>query len=95
MLVSVTEAVNNAIIHGNRLDPQKKVLLSARMITPFLLSISVEDEGEGFDYRKLNDPTDPSYLLNEHGRGVFVIQHLADAVQYHGKGNVIEMRFNI
>lgn len=95
ILVAVTEAVNNGIIHGNHEDAQKHVILRSRMLNPFLLSITVEDQGPGFNFQAVKDPTDPDALLSEHGRGVYVMRHLADSILYHGNGNIVEMRFNI
>jgi serine/threonine-protein kinase RsbW len=97
ILVSVTEAVNNAIIHGNKRDPSKKVVISAVTPNPFLLSILVEDEGQGFDWVGVTslDPTNPEALLSSNGRGLFVIQNLCDKIIFHNDGAAIEMQFNI
>lgn len=96
IIVSVTEAVNNGILHGNKCDMAKKVSIHARMLNEFILCVRVEDEGEGFDYNNVPDPTfDPDILLDEHGRGVFVMRHFADKMEYFGKGNVVEMQFHI
>jgi serine/threonine-protein kinase RsbW len=95
ILVAVTEAVNNGIVHGNHEDPTKQVVLRTKLVNPFLLSITVADQGPGFNYQTVKDPTDPDALLSEHGRGVFVMRHLADSIQYHGNGNTVEMRFHV
>lgn len=95
ILVAVTEAVNNGILHGNRENPDKKVVVRGKMLNPYRLSVTVIDEGKGFDHENLRDPTDPTNLLNEHGRGVFVMEHLSDEIIFHGTGNTVEMRFNI
>jgi serine/threonine-protein kinase RsbW len=95
ILVAVTEAVNNAIQHGNQQDATKKVRIKSRLVNDFLLAITVEDEGPGFDYENLKDPTDPEHLMEESGRGIFVMNHLADKIIFHDPGNTVEMQFNI
>lgn len=96
IIVSVTEAVNNGIAHGNRCDPHKKVSIETQLLNEFLLSVRVEDEGEGFNFNDVPDPTGSAdAMLDEHGRGVFVMRNFADSIQYLGKGNVVEMQFNI
>jgi len=95
ILISVTEAVNNAILHGNQNDTGKKIEVSCTFITDYLVSFTVTDEGNGFDFRSIKDPTAPENLLDEHGRGVFVMLHLADEVIYKDRGNTVELRFSI
>jgi serine/threonine-protein kinase RsbW len=95
ILISVTEAVNNAILHGNQNDDALKIEISCAFITDYLVSFTIRDEGPGFDYKNIKDPTSPENLLDEHGRGVFVMLHLADEVIYKEKGNVVELRFSI
>ncbi|MBX3102328.1 MAG: ATP-binding protein [Bacteroidetes bacterium] len=95
ILISVTEAVNNAILHGNQNDGSKKIEVSCSFITDYLVSFVVTDEGEGFDFKCIKDPTSPENLLDEHGRGVFVMLHLADEVIYKERGNVVELRFSV
>ena len=69
LLVSCTEAVNNAIIHGNKSNPKKKVVLRC-IVGERTLTICVADEGKGFDPAGLQDPRDEANLLKENGRGV-------------------------
>lgn len=95
ILISVTEAVNNAILHGNQNNSDKTIHVMSVFITDFLLSFTIKDEGEGFDFKSIKDPTSPENLLDEHGRGVFVMLHLADEVIYKGNGNTVELRFSI
>ncbi|MEA3318247.1 MAG: ATP-binding protein, partial [Bacteroidota bacterium] len=57
--------------------------------------IFVVDEGNGFNYNVVPDPTKPENIENIHGRGVYLIQHLADEVKFHEKGNKVELVFNI
>lgn len=95
ILITVTEAVNNAILHGNKGDGGKKIRITCGFITDYMIFFSVEDEGTGFDFQNIKDPTAPENILDEHGRGVFVMQHLADEMLYKGVGNIVELRFNI
>lgn len=80
-VVVLTEAVNNAIVHGNRLDSSKIVEISGQ-VTERRLELKVEDQGEGFEMDALPDPLHPDNLLRESGRGVFLIQALSDSVEY-------------
>jgi len=94
IMVAVTEAVNNAIVHGNGSNPEKSVDLSLD-ISENLLQFTIEDEGEGFEFEDLPDPTAPENLLNPGGRGIFLIQHLADKVDFGENGRIIKMGFEV
>ena len=92
MLVAVTEAVNNAIQHGNKYDPEKMVHISYE-VDPDQISFTVSDEGGGFDYVNLPDPTDPENIEKPTGRGVFLMKHLADQIIFSENGRVVELYF--
>ncbi len=92
ILISTVEAVNNAILHGNKGDRNKKVTVIMNA-DGNVLDITVTDEGEGFEYSNLPDPTDPKNIENLHGRGVFLMRRLADAIEYNSAGNEVKMRF--
>lgn len=92
IMIAVTEAVNNAIKHGNRGDSQKNVSL-ALMLEDGLIKFRVEDEGIGFDYHNLPDPTAPENLEKPGGRGIFLMKHLADEVDFSEKGKIVELCF--
>ena len=92
ILVAVTEAVNNAIQHGNALDPNKKVSVSYE-VDGDRISFTVSDEGKGFDYYNLPDPTAPENIEKTSGRGVFLMKHLADQVIFSNNGRVVELYF--
>jgi serine/threonine-protein kinase RsbW len=79
--ISVTEVVNNAIVHGNKNDPQKKVTLRI-MVDKSSVTIEVEDEGLGFNPCCLPSPITEENLLKEVGRGVFIVRSLMDKVDY-------------
>jgi serine/threonine-protein kinase RsbW len=92
ILISTVEAVNNAILHGNKGDVNKMVTVNISA-DGNVLDITVTDEGEGFEYGNLPDPTDPKNIENLHGRGVFLMRRLADNIEYNTSGNEVKMRF--
>ncbi len=94
MMTSLSEAAINAIVHGNKLDPDKKVIINAE-IEGRRIIWTVTDQGEGFDYNNLPDPTAPENLENLTGRGVFIMKHLADQCIFNAKGNEIELHFKL
>jgi len=77
--ISLSEAVNNAIEHGNSSDPDKKVAISIEELKDGI-RILVFDQGGGFNEQEVADPTDPENLLAESGRGLLIIRHLMDEV---------------
>ena len=94
VLVSVTEAVNNAIVHGNKEDKTKKVRLGLKKNKKSVRFI-VEDEGVGFDHDNLPDPTSPKNLDKVKGRGIFLIKSLSDKTTFKNGGRMIEMLFKL
>jgi serine/threonine-protein kinase RsbW len=92
IMVSAMEAVNNAIIHGNKSDKSKIVVVDI-MIEERIFEISVEDQGPGFKPREIPDPTKPENIENISGRGVFLMSHLADKIEFNEKGNRVTMLF--
>ncbi|MBB3054608.1 ATP-binding protein [Mucilaginibacter gotjawali] len=94
MMTTLSEAAINAIVHGNKLDPAKKVIINAEIENRRIIW-TVTDEGEGFDYNNLADPTSPENLENLTGRGVFIMKHLADQCIFNTKGNEVELHFKL
>jgi len=92
MLVALTEAVNNAIIHGNRLDDDKNVNLSFNHYGNEYKFIVI-DEGEGFDFNNVPDPTSPENIEKPDGRGIFLMKNLANEVNYFDSGSRVELVF--
>lgn len=94
ILISLTEAVNNAIVHGNKKDNSKyvKVLLNK---TPRRLTFVISDEGSGFNPTMVPDPTSPENIGCCGGRGVFLIKQLADKVNFSNNGSTVEISFKI
>lgn len=94
ILISLTEAVTNAMIHGNCNDKTKCVQVKLKKknnIIAFLIS----DEGGGFDFDNLPDPTAPENLLKIGGRGVFLMRQLSDDVAFYDNGSTVEICFKI
>jgi serine/threonine-protein kinase RsbW len=94
MMTCLCEVVINAIVHGNKLDENKKVIVNAE-IEGRRIIWTVTDEGEGFDYHGLPDPTAPENLENLTGRGVFIVRQLADQCIFNDAGNEVELHFKI
>ncbi len=92
MLISVTEAVNNAIHHGNKNNPEKFVKIGFESENN-LLVFSVEDEGEGFDHGSLPDPTDPENIDKLSGRGVYLMTQLTDMIRFEENGRKVFLGF--
>src|SRR6478735_2732578 len=92
IMVAVTESVNNAIRHGNALDKNKNVKLTV-LCEEAELRFTIEDEGKGFNYDTLPDPTAPENLDKLGGRGIFLMKHLSDEVHFHDNGRKVELVF--
>src|SRR6218665_915102 len=92
IMIAVTEAVNNAIKHGNKVDSSKNVLLSLSL-EESLIKFRVQDEGSGFDFHSLPDPTAPENLEKPSGRGIFLMKHLSDEVSFKEGGRIVELSF--
>jgi len=92
IMVAVTESVNNAIRHGNALDKNKNVKLTV-LCEEAELRFTIEDEGKGFLYDTLPDPTAPENLDKLGGRGIFLMKHLSDEVHFHDNGRKVELVF--
>ena len=90
LLVSVTEAVNNGIIHGNNNDESKFVTLTSSM-RGRTLTVKVMDEGKGFTPESVANPLSEENLLNTGGRGVFLMKAFMQSVTYNAKGNEVTM----
>ena len=94
MMTCLNEIAINAIVHGNKLDENKKVIVNAD-VDPKRVIWTITDEGEGFDYDHLPDPTAEENLENLTGRGVFIVKQLADQCIFNTKGNEVELHFKI
>jgi serine/threonine-protein kinase RsbW len=93
-MISVTESVNNAIKHGNQNDNSKNVSITLSL-DESQITFRVEDEGAGFDYEDLPDPTAPENIEKPGGRGIFLMKHLADEVVFSESGSIVDLIFYI
>jgi len=92
IMISVTECISNAIIHGNQSDKNKLVHLELKLEEELLL-FTIQDEGKGFDYNELKDPTAPENIEKIGGRGIFLIKHLSDDVKFEENGTKTVLSF--
>lgn len=91
LAIAVTEAVNNAIIHGNKQDRRKRVNLRFEFEDEKLI-VKIKDQGTGFNPDLISDPLAPENLLKESGRGVFILSTLMDEVKFNfDKGTEITL----
>jgi serine/threonine-protein kinase RsbW len=82
LLLSITEATTNAIIHANKSDKNKKVKIYVNKEDSKLI-IKIKDEGKGFDPEKVPDPTEPENLLKDSGRGLYLMKVYMDDLKYN------------
>lgn len=96
IMLTLSEAVNNAIMHGNQENPDKQVKIRTSLDRDEqILEISVEDEGEGFNPNDLPDPLREENLLNEGGRGIYLIKQYADKTQFFDSGRKVVITFHL
>jgi serine/threonine-protein kinase RsbW len=89
--VALAEALSNAAVHGNRLRPSTRVMITIYVTPLRQVTVDVKDSGHGFDLSRLSDPTDGSRILAPGGRGVFLMQRLVDRVEFHPPGNWVSL----
>ena len=93
ILVSISEGINNAIKHGNKFDTSKSVKFSFE-VKKLGYQFTISDQGSGFDYENVPDPTHPDNLEKIDGRGIFIMESLADEVAYEENGSTVILTFN-
>lgn len=94
VFLGLSEAVNNSIVHGNRLNEEKKVFISIYFYENQLF-VEVKDEGNGFPFECIYDPTCSENLKKEHGRGIFLIRQMADDIKYSDGGSNVMIKYNL
>lgn len=92
IMIAVTESVNNAIKHGNNFNKHKNVSLSL-FLDDQIIRFIIRDEGKGFDFNSLPDPTAPENIKQPGGRGIFLMRNLSDEVHFTEQGSVVELLF--
>lgn len=93
ILVSISEGMNNAIKHGNKMDISKHVDFSFETAEKHF-QFTIIDQGSGFDFNNVPDPTHPDNLEKVDGRGIFIMESLADKVEYEQAGSKVILTFN-
>ena len=81
VVIATTEAITNAIIHGNKKDPQKRVYITIEGFKDRIV-IHVKDQGKGFKLRSVHDPLAPENIMRENGRGILILKSLMDDVSF-------------
>jgi len=94
IMIAVTESVNNAIVHGNDNNKDKNVYLSLNMENNTII-FDISDEGNGFDYNSLPDPTAPENIDKPGGRGIFLMKALSDELSFEEEGKKVKLSFYI
>lgn len=94
IMLTLSEAATNAIVHGNKENPNKKVTIRSTVSNGELI-ITVKDEGAGFDPDKIPDPLKEENLLNIGGRGIYLIEEYADNLQFEDNGTKLIMFFDL
>ncbi len=94
LMMALNEAACNAILHGNKLDPDKQVIIRATRFGDHL-TLEIHDQGEGFDPDALPDPTLEENLLKSGGRGIFIIRAYSDHAEFLDEGRLLKLKFNL
>lgn len=92
IILIASEAITNGMRHGNDFDPDKEVTIEY-MVHVDRVEITVEDEGSGFRRESLFDPLSREHMLDEGGRGIFLMEHIADKVDYELDGRRVRVTF--
>jgi serine/threonine-protein kinase RsbW len=92
VVLAVVEGVNNAIVHGNKMVVDKDVMVDYT-VNDNSIEFYITDSGTGFDFNNIPDPTKPENIEKTHGRGIFLMNHLADEMEFIDPGNKVKMVF--
>ncbi len=87
--IAIREALANAVFHGNRADPAKKVHVQCSLSRTTGMRVAIRDEGSGFDPDAIPDPRDDERLFLHHGRGLFLMRELLDRVEHRNGGREV------
>lgn len=94
IMLVLTEAVTNAIVHGNKEHPDKSVTVKAHF-SPGRVHLSVTDQGEGFDPQRIPHPLKEENLLKSSGRGIWLMHEYADEVHFTDSGRTVHLEFDV
>ena len=92
VFLGISEAVNNSIVHGNGLDKDKHVFIRVIFVNGELHA-EIKDEGPGFILEGIEKPTENENLKKEHGRGIYIMQNIADEVEYYDGGSKVLIKY--
>jgi serine/threonine-protein kinase RsbW len=92
LVLAVVEGVNNAIVHGNKMVVEKDITVDYT-VNDNAIEFYITDSGNGFDFNNIPDPTKPENIEKTHGRGIFLMNHLADEMEFIEPGNKVKMVF--
>jgi serine/threonine-protein kinase RsbW len=90
--LALAEALNNAVVHCNRMDHRKLVQILCRCELGKGISVVVKDQGQGFDLNTVPDPTTAENICADHGRGVWIMKTVMDEVSFECGGTEVRMR---
>ena len=93
ILIASLEAANNAIVHGNKLNDKESVKITAKS-NKRILNLIVQDNGPGFNFDIVPDPTSPENIEKLNGRGIFLMRRLSDGINFKKEGQIVELLFN-
>jgi len=93
LMIAILEAANNAIVHGNKLIKEKMIEIKVNKIENSL-EIFIKDQGTGFDYNNIPDPTAPENIEKINGRGIFLMKKLSDNIEFYENGKIVKLIFN-
>tara|TARA_B100000575_G_C23141960_1_gene664826 strand:+ start:1307 stop:1723 length:417 start_codon:yes stop_codon:yes gene_type:complete len=94
IMLVLSEAVNNAIEHGNEFNSNKKVKLDITLSTECIIA-EIYDEGPGFNPDKLVNPLEKKAMLKDHGRGWFLMQHYSSSIEWDDKLKCLRVYLSI
>jgi len=94
VFLGISEAVNNSIVHGNCLDVNKHVFIRI-IFEDDQLHVEIKDEGIGFVVEEIDNPTENENLKKENGRGIFILQNIADEVEYYDGGSKVLIKYTL
>jgi serine/threonine-protein kinase RsbW len=94
ILIATMEAANNAILHGNKNNAKKNVEISLKK-SKRDLQLTVKDEGPGFDFKNIPDPTSPENIEKINGRGIFLMEKLSDKIEFLENGRIVKLTFKL
>lgn len=91
VLLCISEAIVNSIQHGNKFDSRKQVLVMVRF-EKNVITIEISDDGDGFDFENVANPTKINNIKQESGRGIFIIKSLCEEIHFKNHGNCIQFK---